>query len=181
MMTIQAPGVVVQHWRTAARRALAAAHRADDPQPAAALAAAPPEVRELVAHLSDTLTHTAGILLASAVNATPAVREVFREGLAELVREVEAELARGGEPGAVCPLPQQDGTPFECGCGPEGRAACETLAGQAGAGEVALDVWLSPDGHTAYARDTFAPPTVDTDDRARRPHAGDDGCEGGVA
>ena len=154
---IVAPKDVVQQWQTEARRALAAAGRSAAPDLVAPLAGCPREVGELVVHLAESLTHAAGVLAASAVNATPGAPEAFREGLAVLAREIVAEQERdradgSADPDAMCPLPQADGTPFRCGCGEEGRAACATLAFDVGSGELPV-------------------PDVATDD----------GCEGGIA
>jgi hypothetical protein len=136
-MMIVAPEQVVRGWRNAAERTLAAAGRAVDPHIVEGLLRdAPREVRELVAYLTDALAHAGGVLLASALNASPAAAEVFAEGLERLADEVVQALA--GEHGAVCPLPKQDGTPLPCGCGPDERAVCEVLAGEVGAGELPL-------------------------------------------
>ena len=182
---------VVQQWQTEATRALAAVTRATDPELAPALDICPSRVVELVVHLADALTHAAGVLAGSAVEATPGAPEVFREGLTALAREVAAEqerdLANGSaDPGAVCPLPQGDGSPFVCGCGEETRAACARIAFEVGCGVVETpiteatllaDDQIARDGAAQLARDLDA---VAADDRARRP-LGDDGCEGGVA
>lgn len=143
MMEIFAAEAVVRSWREESARLLHVARRPGlDPE------------------VTEALHHASGILLASAVNATPGAPEVMVSGLAELAEEVAAQVERDRtvgpvvDPDAVCPVPQLDGQPLECGrlgCGPEDRKGCERLAYALGA--------------TAGGPDLVG-------------HAGDDGCEG---
>lgn len=86
----------------------------------------------------EALYHASGILLASAVNATPGGPEVFATGLAALAKEVAAEQQRDlaaesvGEAGQVCPIPEPDRSERRCGCGPAGVAGCSRVAWQIG-------------------------------------------------
>lgn len=149
---IVAPDAVIHTWREEAERLLAASKRPADPALLDALRFIPREVEELVVYLSEALAHASGILLGSAVNATPGGPEMLRNGLKALVDEVAAEQARdhGLELDGPCPIPEFDGSPHECTCGPEGRRTCTRLR-------------------------------YDIDLDARLATAGDDGCEGGRA
>jgi hypothetical protein len=103
------------------------------------------------------LDRAVSVLLGSAMLATPGATAQFAAGLDRLAQEVTAAQDDTG-PAAPCPAP---GESFVCTCGPDGRALCRLLVE-----DPSLDVDLD---------------RVAADDRARRPHAGDDGCEGGVA
>lgn len=120
-MTIVAPPEVIHTWQEESSRLLAAARR--DGLPSTVV---------------EVLNHAAGIFLMSAINATPGAPALFRSGLKRLVDEVTREQAAGGDPGTVCPVPMEDGLPFACGCGEQGRRTCADAAFDAGAGELDL-------------------------------------------
>lgn len=151
------PRPVVELWQAEAAAATAASQLPLQAPILDALAASSPTVGEVVVVMAEALARAAGVLYGSATNATPGAPELFAEGLDQLARAVAAEQAADlaaegrGEPGHLCPLPEQDGSPFRCGCGPESRRACEAAARHAGETAAGADV---------------AP-------------AGDDGCEGG--
>ena len=134
---IDAPDVVIDSWRKEYARAVHASKRPLDPALAQLWARTPREVRELVVFQSEALAHAAGIFLASISNAVPDAAALFAEGLERLAREVVAEQA-GATDGAeqYCPVPERDGSGRLCTCGPEGRAACSSVAFDVGRGEV---------------------------------------------
>jgi hypothetical protein len=158
---IIAPAEVVATWRREAGRAVQAARTPHDPAVLAGLADAPPALGEWISHLTETLSHLGGTLLASAVQAVPGAPQMFYDGLTRLANEVARQQAEDldaqarGEPGYVCPLPQIDGQPFRCGC-PAGVRCHPSMGFAAG---------LRPD----LVGDGDGEP------------CGDDGCEGGVA
>lgn len=139
---IVAPERVIATWHELAYHAAAAATPPPGvPGALSALEALSPDMAAWVEDMRDTLVRVAGALLASAAAASTPVdakTATFFTGLRklalEVAREQEADLAReaAGEAGSACPLPQVNGDPFRCGCGPEGRAACESLAFTAG-------------------------------------------------
>jgi hypothetical protein len=94
MTPITAPAAVVHTWREEAARVLDAAQRPTDPKLVAAVAACPREVGELVAHLVGVLVHAHGILLGSAINATPGALDLLAAGLLDLLDEHLAEQER---------------------------------------------------------------------------------------
>lgn len=137
--TITAPDEVIRTWKEAVARALYASRRADDPAVGEALVDAPREALELIAYLSDELTHAAGTLLVTVANATPGAVDAIHDGVRDLIDQVAAEQAgRTGGEEAPCPLPESDGSPRLCTCSPEGRRACGEAAFDAGRDELPL-------------------------------------------
>lgn len=118
---IIAPSATVSAWRNESARLLAVS-----------------KTSGLAPAVVEALYHASGILLASAVNATPGGPEMFATGLAALAKEVaaeqEADLSReaAGEEGVPCPIPEPGGQPRCCGCGPVGRAGCAAVAREIG-------------------------------------------------
>lgn len=139
---ITAPLATVSAWRNESARLLAVS-----------------KTPGLGPEVVEALYHASGILLASAVNATPGGPEMFATGLAALAKDVAAEqekdlaAAARGEAGQNCPVPEPDGSARRCGCGAAGVEGCT---------KVAYEIGLRPD-----QVDTDLDAVV-ADDRARR-------------
>ena len=118
---ITAPAATVSAWRNESARLLDVSRTPGLPGP-----------------VVEALYHASGILLASAINAAPGSPEMFAVGLAALAKEVAAEQEKDlaaearGEAGQNCPVPEPDGSPRRCGCGPDGVAGCSRVAWQIG-------------------------------------------------